>query len=198
MLKIVITNEKGGTGKSTVAALLTEYLNYKGHSVQLIDTDPLQTAQTWVNNCRSKGRLVSQTKAEYLIIDTAGSSGSAYSWIREADIVVVPLQMHYADLKVTVDWFQNQRDEIQTKTVFLPNRWQNTIEQREGAKQLQNLVQILKQGQILQPLTNRAAVYGLVLNGSPANFFRQTDKTKTQEAQTIMNQILKIANKFIK
>ena len=194
--KIVITNEKGGTGKSTIAALLVEYLNYKGNKVQLIDTDPLQTAQTWVNNCQQEGRLVSQrVKPEYQIVDTAGTSGSAYGWIRGADLVVVPLQMHYADLKVTIDWFQNQRDEIRVKTVFLPNRWQNTIEQREGAKQLQNLVQVVQQGQILVPLTNRAAVYGLVLNGSPANFFQQTDKTKSQEAQTIMGQILKIAKK---
>lgn len=46
MKKIVITNEKGGTGKSTFACLLTEYLNHQGAKVQLIDTDPLQTSQT--------------------------------------------------------------------------------------------------------------------------------------------------------
>jgi cellulose biosynthesis protein BcsQ len=45
-IKIVITNEKGGTGKSTCAVLLVEYLLFQGYKVQLIDTDPLQTAQT--------------------------------------------------------------------------------------------------------------------------------------------------------
>jgi cellulose biosynthesis protein BcsQ len=44
--KIVITNEKGGTGKSTVACLLVEYLNYQQKPVQLIDTDSIQTSQT--------------------------------------------------------------------------------------------------------------------------------------------------------
>jgi cellulose biosynthesis protein BcsQ len=43
MKKIAITNEKGGTGKSTIACLLVEYLNKK---VQLTDTDPIQTSQT--------------------------------------------------------------------------------------------------------------------------------------------------------
>jgi len=43
MKTIVITNDKGGTGKSTIAALLTEYLNHQKQKVQLIDTDPLQT-----------------------------------------------------------------------------------------------------------------------------------------------------------
>lgn len=196
MIKIVITNEKGGTGKSTIACLLIEYLNYKGYFVQLIDTDPLQTSQTWVNNCWAKSRQVSRShQPDYQVIDTAGSSGSAYSWIRQADLVVVPLQMHYADLKVAIDWFQNQRDEIQKKVVFIPNRWQNTIEQREGAKQLQNMVQLLKQGQILVPLSNRAAVYGVVLNGSKDNFFQSLPKDKTKESQLVMSQILKIATK---
>ncbi|CAH1758773.1 11495_t:CDS:2 [Entrophospora sp. SA101] len=143
MLKIVITNEKGGTGKSTIAALLTEYLNYKGYRVQLIDTDPLQTSQAWVNNCQQEGRLVSQTQApEYQIIDTAGCSGPAY-----------------------------------------------------GAKQLQQLIKVYHKGQILQPLSNRVAVYGLVLNGNATNFFQQKDRTKIGESQLVINQILTVLKK---
>jgi len=46
MKKIAITNEKGGTGKSTIACLLVEYLNNLNKKVQLTDTDPIQTSQT--------------------------------------------------------------------------------------------------------------------------------------------------------
>ncbi|CAJ0899535.1 13315_t:CDS:2 [Entrophospora sp. SA101] len=134
---------KSGTGKSTIAALLTEYLNYKGYRVQLIDTDPLQTSQAWVNNCQQEGRLVSQTQApEYQIIDTAGCSGPAY-----------------------------------------------------GAKQLQQLIKVYHKGQILQPLSNRVAVYGLVLNGNATNFFQQKDRTKIGESQLVINQILTVLKK---
>jgi cellulose biosynthesis protein BcsQ len=45
MKKVVITNEKGGTGKSTIACLLVEWLNYLGKKVQLVDTDPIQSSQ---------------------------------------------------------------------------------------------------------------------------------------------------------
>ena len=79
MIKIAITNEKGGTGKSTIVCLLVEYLNNLNKKVQLIDTDPIQTSQTWANNCKQEGRQVSTNPADYQIIDTAGSSGSALS-----------------------------------------------------------------------------------------------------------------------
>jgi len=42
LTKIVITGNKGGTGKTTIAALLTEYLTYQKKKVNLIDTDPNQ------------------------------------------------------------------------------------------------------------------------------------------------------------
>ncbi|CAG8547428.1 515_t:CDS:2 [Cetraspora pellucida] len=89
MIKIVITGEKGGTGKSTLACLLVEYLTYQQKKVQLIDTDPLQTAQT---------------------------CGASLLWINQADILIVPLVLHYADLRI------------------------NTKEQREGLEQLKKTV----------------------------------------------------------
>jgi len=46
LTKIVITGNKGGTGKTTIAALLAEYLTYQGQKVNLIDTDPNQALQS--------------------------------------------------------------------------------------------------------------------------------------------------------
>jgi len=59
LIKIVITGNKGGTGKTTIAALLAEYLNHLNKKVQLIDTDPNQAFQAWINNCSQENRLVS-------------------------------------------------------------------------------------------------------------------------------------------
>jgi Mrp family chromosome partitioning ATPase len=42
LTKIVITGNKGGTGKTTLTALLAEYLTYQKKKVNLIDTDPNQ------------------------------------------------------------------------------------------------------------------------------------------------------------
>ena len=188
-MKIVITNEKGGTGKSTVACLLVEYLNHLKKKVQLTDTDPIQTSQTWANNCKQEGRQVSQTPATYQVIDTAGSSGSVITWLAQADLILVPFRPHYADLQTTITWFTSLKPDWQTKIIFIPNHWQNTKEQRQGLIELKEVIKEEKQGKITNPLTNRPALYGILLNGSKTNFFSKKELPK--EIKELFKEILK-------
>ena len=188
MLKIAITNEKGGTGKSTIACLLVEYLNHSKKKVQLIDTDPIQTSQTWANNCKLESRQVSTTPASYQIIDTAGSSGSALSWLVQADLILVPFRPHYADLQTTITWFTSLKPDWQAKITFIPNHWQNTKEQRQGLEHLKEVMEEEKQGKITAPLSNRPALYGTLLNGSKVNFFSRKDLPT--EIKELFKQIL--------
>lgn len=188
MRKIAITNEKGGTGKSTITCLLVEYLNNLNKKVKLTDTDPIQTSQTWANNCQQEGRQVSTTPADYQIIDTAGSSGSSLSWLAGADLILVPFRPHYADLQTTTTWFTSLKPDWQTKIIFIPNHWQNTKEQREGLAQLKQIVEEEKHGQITNPLTNRPALYGSLLNGSKVNFFSK--KGLPNEIKELFKEIL--------
>ena len=188
MIKIAITNEKGGTGKSTITCLLVEYLNHLKKKVQLIDTDPIQTSQTWVNNCRQEGRQVSINPASYQIIDTAGSSGSALSWLAQADLILVPFRPHYADLQTTTTWFTSLKPDWQTKIIFIPNHWQNTKEQREGLTQIKEIIEEEKHGRITNPIVNRPALYGTILNGSKVNFFSR--KVLPSEIKELFKEIL--------
>jgi cellulose biosynthesis protein BcsQ len=188
MIKIAITNEKGGTGKSTIACLLVEWLNYKKQKVQLIDTDPIQTSQTWANNCREEGRQVSTNPATYQIIDTAGSSGSALTWLAQADLILVPFRPHYADLQTTTTWFTSLKPDWQAKIIFIPNHWQNTKEQRQGLTELKEVIAEEKHGWITPPLFNRPALYGTLLNGSKDNFF--TRKGLPSEIKELFKEIL--------
>ena len=152
MKKIVVTNEKGGTGKSTIACLLVEYLNWKKKKVQLIDSDEIQTSQTWVENCQAEDRSVSTAhNPDYQIIDTAGSGGSALNWLRSADQIIVPFRPHYADLQTTITWFTSLEPTWQAKIILVPNQWQKTKEQREGLAQLQQIITEEKNGLITTP-----------------------------------------------
>ena len=51
MKTIVITSDKGGVGKSTLAALIIEWLNFNNILVNLVDADPIQTTRTCSDNC---------------------------------------------------------------------------------------------------------------------------------------------------
>jgi len=188
-MKITLTNEKGGTGKSTIACLLVEYLNHQNHKVQLTDTDPIQTSQTWANNCQKEGRQVSQAPATYQVIDTAGSSGSAFTWLAQADLILVPFRPHYADLQTTITWFTSLKPDWQAKIIFIPNHWQNTKEQRQGLIELKEVIEEEKQGKITIPLTNRPALYGTLLNGNKVNFFSKKELPK--EIKELFKEILK-------
>ncbi|RHZ35891.1 ParA family protein [endosymbiont GvMRE of Glomus versiforme] len=182
LTKIVITGNKGGTGKTTIAALLAEYLNHQNKKVQLIDTDPNQALQAWVNNCLQEKRPVSSPPpVDYQITDTAGVSGGYLTHIKQANIILVPFVPHYVDLQVIIPWFQSLPKEQQNKVYFLPNRYQKTKEQREGLNQLNETRRDMKAGTVLSPLSQRPALYGSLLNGSPANFFSQKESPQAQE-----------------
>lgn len=194
--KVVITGEKGGTGKSTVSALSLEYLNFIGKKVNLIDLDPLQVTSHYVLNCRKKGREVIESKEEieYQIIDTAGIVGASLNYIYQADIIVVPFRAHFPDLLAIIPWFRTLDSSIRKKVIFLPNFWRNTKEQQQGLEKIVRIITNTKkedplppaevwfgndnQGKLIKPLPDKPALLGTILNGSKANFFTSPSATE--------------------
>lgn len=191
MKTIVITSDKGGVGKSTLAALIIEWLNFNNKKVDLIDVDPIQTTRTWSDNCESDNRNVLSKNPDYLIVDTAGTSGAGLTWLQKADIIIAPFQPHYADIKTIVDWFYLINKNLQKKVMFFPNRYQKTNEQKEGLSQVKRILETESIGYLLPHLSNRPAVYGVILNGSSNNFFSQhSDKTVIEESNELMKSLI--------
>lgn len=189
MKTIVITSDKGGVGKSTLAALVIEWLNFNNIPVDLVDADPIQTTRTWADNCTADGRVVlgAQATAKYLIVDTAGTSGSGLSWLQKADIILAPFQPHYADIKTVLDWFHSINKSLQQKTMFVPNRYQKTNEQKEGLSQVKKALTEEGAGTLLPAISNRPAIYGSLLNGNSTNFFKlHSDQGSLAEVKDLM------------
>lgn len=180
---IVVTGDKGGVGKSTFVVLVTEWFKHHGEQVRVIDSDPTQNTQTWLNKCERKGYSVSDADGLLTIVDTAGTSGASNTkYIRDADLIIVPFQPHVSDLETVLDWFFMLRDEMAERVVFIPNRRENTKEQREGMNQIETVLAQDGRGVLLSGLANRPAVYPPLLNGSDGNFFDhvQDDKVLTE------------------
>lgn len=191
---IAVTGDKGGVGKSTIAALLAEWLLASGRSIRIIDTDPNQTTQTWVDKCAGFGRTISTPNANIIIVDTAGTSGSSLTkYIRHADSILVPFKPHVADLEVVVGWFLSLKESLQSKVLFIPNMLSNTKEQRAGVAELESIIMDETRGQLLPGLMERKAVYPPILNGSAKNFFDTSIDYKTRdETKELLTKIIQI------
>jgi len=193
MKTIVITSDKGGVGKSTLAALIIEWLNFNNISVDLVDADPIQTTRTWSDNCASDCRIVLSKTADYLIVDTAGTSGAGLNWLQKGDIIIAPFQPHYADIKTVLDWFYVINPKLQKKVMFIPNRYQKTNEQKDGLLQVKKVLDTENAGTLLPFLSNRPAIYGSLLNGSNINFFRQySEEIFLAETKNLMNSLISV------
>lgn len=181
---IAVTGDKGGVGKSTIAALMAEWMLWKNYPLTIIDADPNQTTQTWVDKCAEKGRKINTGKL-ITIVDTAGTSGSSLSkYIRNADLILVPFKPHVADLEVIVAWFLSLKESLQERIFFIPNMLSNTKEQRQGVNELQTLIEEEGKGEILSGLVERKAVYPILLNGNEVNFFETKLDIKTRQETT--------------
>ena len=122
MKTIVIANQKGGSGKSTLTVHLAAAAEHAGDGpVVISDTDPQGTAGDWFNQRRKAGLetpryaplalsglaekigALDQAGASYLFIDTAPSVGAVNAEIfAAADLILIPLNPTPADLRALV------------------------------------------------------------------------------------------------
>lgn len=122
MKTIVIANQKGGSGKSTLTVHLAAAAEAAGDGPAIItDTDPQGTAGDWFNqrrkagletpryaplaleNLASKLQALDDAGAAYLFIDTAPSVGAVNAELfAAADLILIPLNPTPADLRALV------------------------------------------------------------------------------------------------
>lgn len=124
---ITIAQQKGGAGKTTIAAHIAVALNQRGKRVAVIDIDPQGSLTAWHGireerfgkgytglhfNALSGWRInseLSRLKREYdaIIIDSPPHTETeAKTAVRAADIVIIPVQPSPTDLwatKATID-----------------------------------------------------------------------------------------------
>jgi chromosome partitioning protein len=64
---ITVVNQKGGVGKTTIAAHLAMWLAERGGRIALIDTDEQQTATRWLSEAGQTIRVITEHRADALI-----------------------------------------------------------------------------------------------------------------------------------
>ena len=122
MKTVVIANQKGGSGKSTLTVHLATAAEHASDGPIIItDTDPQGTAGDWFNQRKRAGmdtpryaplalpdlgarlKALDTAGATYLFIDTAPSVGAVNAELfAAADLVLIPLNPTPADLRALV------------------------------------------------------------------------------------------------
>lgn len=117
MYVVAVLNQKGGSGKSTIATNLAAALQRRGHSVALIDTDPQKTATEWATRGDETPPTYGAQSADIhenlpalsdafdvAVIDGAPRmTERATSAVKAADVVLIPVQPSGADIWAAED-----------------------------------------------------------------------------------------------
>lgn len=130
---ITVAQQKGGAGKTTIAANLAVALSRMGKTVSLLDTDPQGSLGRWFMTRRENGEPgmgfstasawgVSyecdklRNEADYIFVDTPPKIDSDLKpAIRESDLVIVPVSASQVDVWATegvLDMAQREKAEV--------------------------------------------------------------------------------------
>jgi chromosome partitioning protein len=121
MKSIMVINSKGGSGKTTIAVNLAAYCAQKGYETHLVDLDPQGSSTQWLkerpsNKSKIRGstkfqKPLKKNKNTVVIYDVpAAVYGSRLdTYIKKADMIVVPVMPSPIDMKAAGDFLLSLR-----------------------------------------------------------------------------------------
>ncbi len=128
MKVIAVLNQKGGSGKTTIATHLARALQLGGADVLLVDSDPQGSARDWaavredqpltvvgIDRPTIERDLKNVARKDFVVIDGAPQAADlAVSAIKAAHFVLIPVQPSPYDIWATADLVElvKQRIEI--------------------------------------------------------------------------------------
>lgn len=207
---IAVLNQKGGSGKTTIATNLARALQMAGQSVLLIDSDPQGSARDW--HAASEGAYLSvigldrptldkDIKAitgqhQWLIIDGAPQiENIAIAAIKCADVILIPVQPSPYDIWACADLVEiikarQQVTDGKPKAAFVISRLiKNTQVGRE-------IREILEEYQlpVFNSVTTQRVVYVSSASSGQSVLDAEAKGEAANEIRALMQEVMQLAN----
>ncbi len=208
MKVIAVLNQKGGSGKTTIATQLARGLQIQGYSVLLVDSDKQGSARDWravdennplpvigLDRPTLDKDLKSVSDKDYIVIDgSPQATDLAISAIKAADFILIPVQPSPYDVWATSDLVDivKQRIEVtdgKLKAAFVVSRAiNNTNIGKEVASVLLDYGLPVLDTKIMQRVSypNSASIGKTVFDTEAAN------SSAVEEMTNLVNEIKKI------
>lgn len=205
MKVISVLNQKGGSGKTTIATHLAKALALSGNDVLLVDSDPQGSARDWsaanenqqlpvvgIDRPTIERDLKNIVKKDYVVIDGAPQAHDlAVSAIKASDLILIPVQPSPYDIWATealVDLVK-QRVEItegKLKAAFVISR------AIKGTK-LSNEIMDALQGYelpILSSVIVQRVIYPTTAAKGSTAIEENSDPEATKEVGSLLNEVM--------
>ena len=121
MKSIMVINQKGGSGKTTIAINLAAYCAQRGYQTTLIDLDPQESSTEWlsvrpiskskINGSKQFNKTLKKGKNSVVIYDVPAAihGPRLENYIKKADMVIVPVMPSPIDMRAAREFIQRVR-----------------------------------------------------------------------------------------
>lgn len=208
-LRIAVTNQKGGTGKTTLALNLAAGLHKRG-STLIMDADPQASISQWVGiNDKSAlpmvrqiahgdpaGQIVHAVQSHsYLVVDCppAAHTSTVRDILDNVDIVLVPIQPSPVDLWASIDIAEAVREAQRRNPVMKAFLVLNQMDSRNAlTKSMHEALAELEFPTLRAGLSRRAAYRSAAMEGTSVYGLGQRGGAAVQEVEAIIKELLQI------